>query len=80
MGRSADDQDDDQGSRSSLRCQVAGVLESNGLPPGIVTCVIGSGRTVGEALLHDRRLPLVSFTGSSEVRPKRNVLRRVEEP
>jgi aldehyde dehydrogenase family 7 protein A1 len=46
---------------------VAGVLEAAGAPPGVVTCVVGPGRTVGELMLHDKRLPLVSFTGSSEI-------------
>ena len=30
--------------------------------------VVGPGRTVGERLINDPRLALVSFTGSSEVR------------
>lgn len=47
---------------------IADVLERNGLPGGIVTMVVGSGRTVGEQLIQDPRLSLVSFTGSSEVR------------
>ena len=34
---------------------------------GIVTCVIGSGRTVGERMLRDKRLDLISFTGSSAI-------------
>jgi len=46
---------------------IAEVLERNGLPAGILTTVIGSGRTVGERMLHDKRITLVSFTGSSEV-------------
>ncbi len=39
------------------------VLERHGLPP-IFFLVSGSGSTVGEWLLEDRRLPLISFTGS----------------
>jgi aldehyde dehydrogenase (NAD+) len=35
--------------------------------PGIFTLVIGPGRTVGERMLNDRRLPLISFTGSTQV-------------
>ena len=31
------------------------------------TLTIGSGRTVGERMLDDRRLPLISFTGSTQV-------------
>src|SRR5262245_37557633 len=34
---------------------------------GVFTLVVGPGRTVGEAMLADRRLPLVSFTGSTAV-------------
>jgi len=35
--------------------------------PGLFCLVCGSGREVGERLLADPRLPLVSFTGSTEV-------------
>src|SRR6476661_8596107 len=34
---------------------------------GLVTLLVGAGRTIGERMLHDRRLPLVSFTGSTQV-------------
>jgi aldehyde dehydrogenase (NAD+) len=34
---------------------------------GIFTLAIGGGRTIGERMLHDDRLPLVSFTGSTAV-------------
>jgi aldehyde dehydrogenase (NAD+) len=34
---------------------------------GIFSLAIGPGRVVGEAMLKDRRLPLVSFTGSTAV-------------
>jgi L-aminoadipate-semialdehyde dehydrogenase len=40
------------------------ILQENGLPPGIATIAIGDRGPVGEALLSDRRLPLVSATGS----------------
>jgi len=39
------------------------VLEANGVP-GLFGLVIGRGSTVGEKMLHDRRIPLVSATGS----------------
>ena len=42
------------------------VMADHGLT-GIFTLAAGSGRTVGEAMLHDPRLPLVSFTGSTEI-------------
>jgi len=34
---------------------------------GVFNLVIGSGRDVGELLLNDRRIPLVSFTGSTDI-------------
>jgi aldehyde dehydrogenase (NAD+) len=34
---------------------------------GLFTLVIGSGREVGDRLLNDRRVPLISFTGSTEI-------------
>jgi aldehyde dehydrogenase (NAD+) len=40
------------------------VLEENGMPPGICNLVVGGRDAVGEAMLHDRRIPLVSATGS----------------
>jgi len=35
--------------------------------PGVFNLVIGPNETVGEAMLNDSRLPLVSFTGSTRV-------------
>jgi L-aminoadipate-semialdehyde dehydrogenase len=46
---------------------VAGVLRENDLPEGIFSLVIGQNSTIGEALLSDQRLPLISFTGSVPV-------------
>jgi aldehyde dehydrogenase family 7 protein A1 len=46
---------------------VAAVLEKTGYPGGVATTVIGSGRTVGEKIIKDPRLALVSFTGSTEI-------------
>src|SRR4029079_19234052 len=34
---------------------------------GVFTLVVGPGRTVGEAMLADERLPMVSFTGSTAI-------------
>jgi aldehyde dehydrogenase (NAD+) len=42
------------------------VMDSHGLK-GVFNLVIGRGDAVGEALLNDRRLPLISFTGSTQV-------------
>jgi aldehyde dehydrogenase (NAD+) len=42
------------------------VMADHGLS-GIFNLVIGPGRSVGEVMLHDARLPLISFTGSTQV-------------
>jgi aldehyde dehydrogenase (NAD+) len=46
---------------------VAEVLEENGQPEGIFSLMIGRGGTIGEAMLNDRRIALISFTGSVPV-------------
>ncbi len=40
------------------------VLAEQGHPKGIFNTVIGPGSTVGQKMLDDKRLPLISFTGS----------------
>ncbi len=42
------------------------VLKEHGYK-GIFNTVIGSGSIVGERMLHDKRVPLVSFTGSTKM-------------
>lgn len=42
-------------------------LRQNGIPTSVFTAVIGPGRTVGEKLLADKRIKLLSFTGSTEI-------------
>jgi aldehyde dehydrogenase (NAD+) len=34
---------------------------------GVFTLAAGTGRIIGEAMLHDERLPLISFTGSTAI-------------
>jgi len=46
---------------------VMSVLQRNGVPPGVFTMITGSGRTVGELLINDKRLSLISFTGSTSI-------------
>lgn len=46
---------------------IAKVLNENNLPEGIFNLVIGKGSTVGERMLNDKRIPLVSLTGSTTV-------------
>lgn len=43
------------------------ILEAAGIPDGVVNIVTGSGPTIGEALVSDDRVGMVSFTGSTEV-------------
>lgn len=43
------------------------VIKDNNLPEGIFTLVIGKGSTIGERILNDKRIPLVSVTASTAV-------------
>ena len=42
------------------------VMEAHGLK-GIFNLVIGASRPIGETIIHDPRIPQISFTGSTEV-------------
>ena len=46
---------------------LAEVIKSNDLPEGLFTLVVGRGSSIGEKLLNDKRVPLISITGSTEV-------------
>ncbi len=54
---------------SAIACQniVKEVLTENNLPEGIFSLVIGKGSTIGEKIISDKRLPLISVTGSTSV-------------
>ena len=43
------------------------VIKENNLPEGLFSLVIGKGSTIGEKLLNDKRIPLISLTGSTPV-------------
>ncbi len=43
------------------------LLESCGMPPGVVNLITGSGGAIGDALVSDPRVRFISFTGSKEV-------------
>ncbi len=43
------------------------VIKTNDLPEGLFNLIVGRGSSVGEKLLNDKRIPLVSITGSTEV-------------
>ncbi len=46
--------------------EVVRVYEDAGVPPGVLNMVTGSGGVVGEAILDDPRVRMVSFTGGVE--------------
>ncbi|TKB25976.1 aldehyde dehydrogenase family protein [Desulfopila sp. IMCC35006] len=48
----------------ALQKIIARVLDQNNLPEGIFSLIIGDRGLVGEKILEDKRIPLVSFTGS----------------
>ena len=43
------------------------VIKENNLPEGLFSLIIGKGSTIGEKLLNDKRIPLISLTGSIQV-------------
>ncbi|MFV2007397.1 MAG: aldehyde dehydrogenase family protein, partial [Longimicrobiales bacterium] len=43
------------------------VCRENGVDPAVFSLTVGKGSSVGDRLLHDRRVPLVSATGSCAV-------------
>ena len=54
---------------SAIACQniIGNVLKENNLPEGIFSLIIGRGSTIGERILNDKRVPLISVTGSTKV-------------
>ena len=46
---------------------ISEVLKENKLPEGIFNLVIGRGSTIGEKILNEKRIPLISVTGSTTV-------------
>ncbi|BBM82669.1 L-piperidine-6-carboxylate dehydrogenase [Candidatus Uabimicrobium amorphum] len=54
---------------TAIACQkiAAKVFVDNGLSPAVMSLVIGETETVGEKMIHDKRLPLISATGSTRM-------------
>ncbi len=54
---------------TAIACQniIGKVLNEHNLPEGLFSLVIGKGSTIGERMLNDKRIPLVSVTGSTSV-------------
>lgn len=59
----------DSTSLITIACQkiVADVLAKAGYDTGIATMIQGPGATIGEAIINDKRMEMVSFTGSTKV-------------
>ncbi len=53
----------------AIACQnvAAEVLRINGIPEGVSCVLIGRGSSVGERMVADPRLPLISYTGSTRL-------------
>lgn len=53
----------------SLACTniIHEVLERNNVPKALLTTIVGPGSSVGEHMINDSRLKLVSFTGSTKI-------------
>lgn len=47
--------------------ELAKIIAAQPIPPGLFSLVMGSGATIGQRLVEDRRIQAVSFTGSVEV-------------
>ena len=45
--------------------ELAKIIQEAGLPKGVVNIIHGSGRGLGEALCADKRVDMISFTGSN---------------
>ena len=46
---------------------VGEVIKENNLPEGLFCLIVGKGSTIGEKILNDPRIPLISVTGSTRV-------------
>lgn len=46
---------------------LADVIKENNLPEGLFSLIVGRGSSIGERLLNDKRIPLISITGSTRV-------------
>ena len=50
--------------------ELAKVIDEAGLPKGVVNIIAGRGEVVGEVLCSDKRVDMISFTGSNSVGKK----------
>ncbi|MCB0284608.1 MAG: aldehyde dehydrogenase family protein [Calditrichaeota bacterium] len=54
---------------TAIACQniIQDVLKENDIPEGVFNLIVGKGSTIGEKILNDKRVPLISLTGSTKV-------------
>ncbi|WP_102797392.1 L-piperidine-6-carboxylate dehydrogenase [Bowmanella denitrificans] len=54
---------------TAIACQhiLKDILARNNLPEGVFSLVVGTGAEIGELMLDDKRIPLMSVTGSTRV-------------
>lgn len=54
---------------TAIACQkiISRILTNNNLPPAISTLVIGKGSEIGDFINKDKRIPLISYTGSTKM-------------
>src|SRR5690606_11447095 len=46
---------------------MAGVLKDNNVPEGVMSMIVGDVPTIGEKMIADSRIPLISATGSTRM-------------
>ncbi|MCX5694253.1 MAG: aldehyde dehydrogenase family protein [Candidatus Omnitrophica bacterium] len=47
--------------------ELAKIIHTTGLPAGVFNVINGSGAKIGQALCEDKRVDMISFTGSTEI-------------
>ncbi len=54
---------------TAVACQniIKDVLIENDVPEGVFSLIVGKGSTIGEKMLNDKRIPLISLTGSTKI-------------
>lgn len=52
---------------SLIGARVSQLFHEAGFPKGVVNCVVGSGKEIGDLLVEDKRVSMISFTGSAMV-------------
>ena len=53
-----------------MRCKLVEILEKTGIPKGVVNLVTGPGGVVGNTLVTDKRVRMVSFCGHKDTGAK----------